>query len=176
MSRIGNSWAVYESPLGPLTIAAARGGIRNLFFPGRARNFAERDRRPGLLDNAVQQLEEYFGGERQRFELELEIGGSAFQRSVWRELLRIPYGTTASYSEIANRIGRPGEAREVGGAIGRTPVPIVIPCHRVVAADGALTGYGGGLHRKEALLDLERRIAAGLAPEPAWAFRQTQLL
>ena len=170
------SWAVYESPIGPLTVVGGRDGLRGLFFPGHARHLRESDRRPERLGDAVGQLEEYFAGERRGFELELDIRGTAFQRSVWRQLLEIPYGATTSYGDVANRIGRPGEAREVGWAIGRTPVPIVVPCHRVVAADGALTGYGGGLPRKQALLELEGRAAAGLAPEPAWAFRQMTIV
>jgi methylated-DNA-[protein]-cysteine S-methyltransferase len=171
-----NPWVVYESPIGPLTVVGGPAGLRGLFFPGRARNLRESDHRPEQLKEAVEQLEEYFAGERQGFELKLDIHGTVFQRSVWRQLLEIPYGTTTSYGEVARRIGRPGEAREVGWAVGRTPVPIIVPCHRVVGADGALTGYGGGLPRKRVLLDLESRAAAGLETEPAWVFRQMTIV
>ena len=177
MSDDGRAWDVCESPLGPLTLVAASDGrLTGVFFPKRARGLAETGRRPDLLADAVRQLDEYFGGERQRFELRLDLRGSSFQRRVWDELERIPFGTTVSYGELARRIGQPGEAREVGGAVGRTPVPIVVPCHRVIGADGSLTGYGGGLQRKQALLDLEARVATGREPEPAWATRQTQLV
>lgn len=95
---------------------------------------------------------------------------------MWRELLRIPYGTMISYADLAHRVERPDRVRAVAATVGRTPVPIIVPCHRVVASDGALTGYGGGLQRKQALLDLERRGALGMPPEPAWAFRQLAML
>ncbi len=176
MSDSRLSWAVYKSPIGPLTIVVGPAGLRGLFFPGQARNLRESDQQPERLGEAVGQLQEYFAGERQCFELELDLHGTAFQRSVWQQLLEIPYGATTSYGEVASRIGRPGDAREVGSAVGRTPVPIIVPCHRVVAADGALTGYGGGLPRKQALLELEGRAAAALAPEPAWAFRQMTIV
>jgi methylated-DNA-[protein]-cysteine S-methyltransferase len=104
------------------------------------------------------------------------MGGTPFQRAVWRRLREIPYGTTITYSDLARSVGRPDVVRAVAAAVGRTPVPIVIPCHRVVAADGGLTGYLGGLHRKQALLDLERRVAGGLTPEPAWGLRQLAML
>ncbi len=96
---------------------------------------------------------------------------------MWAQLQRVPYGTTTSYGALARAVGYGdhGHVRAVAAAVGRTPVPIVVPCHRAVAADGALTGYGGGLQRKRALLDLEARAAAGLPPEPAWAFRQMAL-
>jgi methylated-DNA-[protein]-cysteine S-methyltransferase len=171
-----NPWVVYKSPIGPLTVFGGPAGLRGLLFPGQARNLRDSDHRPEQLEEAVGQLEEYFAGERHGFELKLDIHGTDFQRSVWRQLLEIPYGTTTSYGEVASRIGRPGEAREVGWAVGKTPVPIVVPCHRVVAADGALTGYGGGLPRKQALLELEGRAAGGLAPEPAWSFRQMTIV
>lgn len=149
------AWAVYESPLGELTLVGGSGGLSRIFFPGHARGLAEADRSEEALADALRQLDEYFAGEREGFELALDLSGDGFQRAVWGELLRIPYGGTVSYGEIAERIGQPGEARDVGSAVARTPVPIVVPCHRVVASDGALTGYLGGLDRKQALLDLE---------------------
>lgn len=105
---------------------------------------------------AIRQLTAYFAGELQTFSLDLHLPGTPFQRKVWQALREIPYGRTASYGEIARRIGNPGAGRAVGGANHRNPVPIVIPCHRVIGADGRLTGFGGGLHVKEALLALER--------------------
>jgi methylated-DNA-[protein]-cysteine S-methyltransferase len=104
---------------------------------------------------ARQQLADYFAGKRREFELPLGARGTAFQERVWQELCRIPYGTTISYGELARRIGKPGAARAVGLANGRNPVGIIVPCHRVIGADGSATGYGGGLERKKTLLDLE---------------------
>ena len=129
--------------------------------------------RPRLAD-VTSQLDEYFAGERRAFDLELDLRGTELQLDVWRGLLEIPYGTTLSYSELARRAGRPDVVRAVGAAVGQTPVPIVVPCHRVIGKDGTLTGYGGGLHRKQTLLELEH-LTAGVAPA-AWAFRQLTLL
>ena len=111
---------------------------------------------PGVFAVVIRQLQEYFGGERRSFELPLAPRGSAFQQQVWRELQRIPYGETISYGELARRIGRPRACRAVGLANGANPLPIVVPCHRVIGADGSLTGFGGGLPIKRQLLDLER--------------------
>jgi methylated-DNA-[protein]-cysteine S-methyltransferase len=107
------------------------------------------------LDTWATQLREYFAGERTAFDLPLNARGNAFEQRVWAELARIPYGETASYAEIARRIGRPGAARAVGHANGRNPIAIVVPCHRVIGSDGSLTGYAGGLDAKRALLALE---------------------
>jgi methylated-DNA-[protein]-cysteine S-methyltransferase len=169
-------WTVYESPLGPLTLLAGPAGLTGLHFPGRAARLDEARHRPGAFRSAVEQLERYFEGERRSFELELDLGGTPFQRTVWERLREIPYGRTISYSMLARSVGRPDGVRAVAAAVGRTPVPIVVPCHRAIGANGDLTGYGGGLERKRALLDLEARAAAGLAPEPAWAFRQMGLM
>ena len=108
------------------------------------------------LPDATDQLRAYFAGSLARFELRLAPRGTPFQRGVWDALTEIPYGTTTSYGALAARIGRPGASRAVGAANGRNPLPVVIPCHRVIGADGTLTGYGGGLERKQALLGLER--------------------
>jgi methylated-DNA-[protein]-cysteine S-methyltransferase len=171
------AWDIYESPLGPLTIAAGPCGLTALSFPAAGRStWDERDRDPAALAGAVAQLDAYFGGERRAFDLALDLRGTPFQRRVWAELRRLPYGATVTYTELAAAVGRPDVVRAVAGAVGRTPVPIVVPCHRVVGAGGALTGYGGGLQRKAALLDLEARVAAGGQPEPAWALRQLALL
>jgi methylated-DNA-[protein]-cysteine S-methyltransferase len=101
------------------------------------------------------QLREYFSRVRRTFDLSLDVRGTAFQRAVWDAVARIPYGETASYGEIARRVGKPGAARAVGAAVGANPLPIIIPCHRVIGADGSLTGYGSGLDAKERLLRLE---------------------
>jgi methylated-DNA-[protein]-cysteine S-methyltransferase len=169
-------WTTYESPLGPLTLVGEAGGLSGLRFPGRGPALDEAAHRPDAFGAAVEQLEEYFAGERRRFELNLDLRGTPFQQAVWRQLLELPFGTRISYAELAARIGRPDRVRAVGGAVGATPVPIVVPCHRVVGSDGSLTGYGGGLQRKQALLDLEGRVAHGHRPEPAWTFRQLALL
>lgn len=111
-----------------------------------------------LFTEAIRQLEAYFAGRLREFSLALAPGGTMFQRIVWDALRGIPYGTTVSYGEIARRIGKPQAVRAVGAANGRNPLPIVVPCHRVIGSDGRLTGYGGGLHVKEALLALERSV------------------
>ena len=166
------TWTIYESPIGPLTLRAAPRGLTALTFPGRGDPLDEAAREPVALARAVAQLDEYFSGRRRGFELALDLRGTDFQRSVWERLLEIPCGTTVSYLQIARSLGRPDRARAVGAAVGRTPVPIIVPCHRVVGSDGALTGYGGGLHRKRALLDLERRGATGEESPPSWATRR----
>jgi methylated-DNA-[protein]-cysteine S-methyltransferase len=171
---------VCASPVGPLTLVARDGALRAVLFPtadGRpaagfnaAATPPAGNRDADLLAAAAGQLAEYFDGARRRFELPLDLVGSPFQRRVWAALREIPYGETVSYGELARRIGAPGEAREIGGAVGRTPTPIVVPCHRVIGADGSLVGYGGGLPRKRTLLDLEQGVLP-LAPagsEDAW--------
>jgi methylated-DNA-[protein]-cysteine S-methyltransferase len=164
-------WTIYESPIGPLTLVTGPRGLTHLSFPGRLPPPAGAKREP--MPEVVDQLEAYFAGESREFDLELDLHGTPLQKAVWKELLEIPYGTTTSYGELAGRIDeslyRSGvepyqRARAVGAANGRNPVPIVVPCHRVIGADGSLTGYGGGLDRKQALLDLERRGAAGAGP------------
>jgi methylated-DNA-[protein]-cysteine S-methyltransferase len=156
-------WTVYESPIGPLTLIGQSGRLTGICFPNRAPALPQAGHRPEAFTAAVEQLDQYFAGERRTFELELELGGTPFQRAVWQQLLAIPYGDTVAYGEVAKRIGRPDRARAVGAAVGATPVPIVVPCHRAVGADGSLTGYGGGLERKRALLDLEQGVGQ-LAP------------
>jgi methylated-DNA-[protein]-cysteine S-methyltransferase len=146
-------WSVFDSPLGPLTLVSEGGRLTELRFAGRGRRPGERG--DDALAEATRQLAEYFSRERTAFDLPLELCGNESQRRVWQELRTIPYGETVSYSALARAVGRPDEVREVAATVGRTPVPIVVPCHRVVAVDGALTGYGGGLERKRALLDLE---------------------
>jgi len=149
---------ILESPIGDLTLTANGGALSGLYFPGHWHPPA-----PGTLGareergfEAVEaQLAEYFAGERTSFELETATAGDEFQRRVWALLARIPFGETITYGEIARELGKGNDAREVGGAVGRNPVSIVIPCHRVLGSDGSLTGYAGGLDRKRFLLELE---------------------
>ena len=150
-----------DSPVGRLTLVASDEGLAAILWendrPGRVRLALEReDECNPILLEAERQLREYFAGSRTRFELPLDPSGTDFQRQVWRELLKIPFGETRSYVEIARRIGSPGAARAVGAANGRNPISIVAPCHRVVGASGALTGFAGGLDVKARLLALER--------------------
>jgi len=149
-----------ESPLGPLLLAADDTGLRNIDFVNGKRT-ARPDptwhRDPGPLQAPIRQLRAYFAGELETFDLPLAPAGTAFQLGVWRRLCEIPYGDTISYGELARRVGNPKASRAVGLANGSNPIPIVIPCHRVIGSDGKLTGYGGGLPIKEKLLALERR-------------------
>ena len=148
-----------DSPLGELLLVGDGESLLRLgFAPAEPPPAAREDR--GAFAPMIEQLEQYFAGERRAFDVPLDLRGSDFQRSVWSALLEIPYGATASYGEIARRVGRPGKARAVGRANGSNPVAVIVPCHRVIGADGTLTGYGGGMERKRALLDLE----AGIIP------------
>jgi methylated-DNA-[protein]-cysteine S-methyltransferase len=169
-------WDVCESPLGTLTLTAGPRGLTDLSFPVSTGPLDERDRRPEALAPAVEQLEQYFAGARRGFELELDLAGSGFQQRIWERLLEIPYGETLSYMELAEAVGRPDIVRGVAWAVGRTPIPVIIPCHRVIGSDGSLTGYGGGLHRKRALLALERGIPLGPVQVIEWDTRQLTLL
>ena len=152
------------SPVGTLTLIASDEGLVAILWPddtpGRVQLPAasERDDHP-VLAAAVAQLEEYFAGTRTAFDLPLDPRGTPFQRDVWRALTAIPFAGTRSYAEIARAIGRPSATRAVGAANGRNPLSIVAPCHRVVGANGALTGFAGGLETKRFLLDHERRVA-----------------
>src|ERR1700759_2620903 len=170
------AWTVVASPLGPLTLVGDHDALHAVYFRGRGGPLDESARAAGPSTDAAAQLNEYFAGERQTFDLALALEGTAFQRGVWDELRTIEYGTTRSYGNVAAAIGRMDRIRAVGAAVGRTPVPIIVPCHRVIGADGSLTGYGGGLQRKQALLDLEARVRGGAAPPPVWAGRQLSLL
>ena len=154
----------FESPLGTLIAAATDKGLAGLWFVDQrhlpieltgAAVWPTDDDHP-VLKRAVSQLEDYFAGTRTMFDLPLDLSyGTAFQQSVWQALLTIAPGDTASYGQISQRIGNPAAVRAVGAAVGRNPVSIVVPCHRVMGADGSLTGYAGGLERKTALLTLE---------------------
>jgi methylated-DNA-[protein]-cysteine S-methyltransferase len=181
MTNVPLSGSLIDSPVGPLLLVAAGGKLTGLYLDGRApaRVRAALDAAAGtagagqageaagtggaaspadaaVLAEAARQLAEYFDGARQAFDLPLALAGTAFQRAVWAALLRIGYGQTVSYGELAEQIGRPTAARAVGMANGSNPVSIIVPCHRVVGADGSLTGYGGGLGNKRRLLGLER--------------------
>lgn len=170
-------WSDCETPLGRLTLTASAIGLDGLFFPGRAPVRDEAGHRPERFEQAVAQLHEYFAGGRIAFELELDLSsGTEFQRSVWAQLRQIPYGETVSYGTLAARLGRSDRVRAVGAAVGRTPVPIIVPCHRVIASDGKLTGYLGGLQRKRALLDLEAAACNGRAVPTSFGPRQLALL
>jgi methylated-DNA-[protein]-cysteine S-methyltransferase len=140
-----------ETPIGPLRLSAEGGRLTRVEFAASA---DARSAEPVLLE-ADAQLRAYFAGELRRFDLPLAPRGTAFQLSVWDALLEIPYGATASYSELAAAIGRPSACRAVGAANGRNPLAVIVPCHRVIGAAGALTGYGGGLERKRMMLALE---------------------
>jgi methylated-DNA-[protein]-cysteine S-methyltransferase len=149
-----------ESPVGKLLLAGTEESLHVLWFQSGERAIApdsswRRDEQP--LQEAVRQLREYFAGHREEFTMHVEPTGTAFQRTVWNELRRIPYGQTISYGELADRVGNPKASRAVGLANGANPISIVVPCHRVIGANGKLTGYGGGLSTKEKLLALERR-------------------
>ncbi len=168
-----HSFTTWESPLGPLWLAADEEGLTAVHFAAapdaaerrRWRRWGlpapQRDDDHPLLRRAVRQLEAYFLGERTAFDLPLDLRGTPFQKRVWEEVARIPYGETRTYGYIAGQIGRPWAARAVGQAVGRNPVVIVVPCHRVVAADGTLGGFSSGLWRKRALLALEGVTVAG---------------
>jgi methylated-DNA-[protein]-cysteine S-methyltransferase len=167
------AWTVYESPLGPLTLIGGPDGLSSLRFPASDAALGVGDAE--ALRPALDQLDQYFAGDRRRFDLDLDLRGTPFQLSAWQLLREIPYGTTTTYACLADALGRRDRVRAVGAAVGRTPVPIFVPCHRVLGSDGSLTGYGGGLPRKRALLDLEANVARGLAPEAPWTFRQMTL-
>lgn len=142
-----------ESPIGVLGISADEGGISRICIANEPPSSCPL---PEPVAAAAKQLGEYFKGERRKFKLPLAPKGTPFQRAVWDELLKIPYGSTASYGEIAARVGNPKAARAVGMANNKNPIMIVIPCHRVVGSDGSLTGYAGGLEAKAWLLRLEQ--------------------
>jgi methylated-DNA-[protein]-cysteine S-methyltransferase len=180
---ISPGWTICESPIGLLTVVAGeRGrGITHIYFEGHTPRLPEAARRP--LPEVVGQLDAYFAGERRAFELDLDLQGKPLQRKVWQRLLEIPYGKTTTYGEVAAQIDEAlydadlepyKRPRVVGAAIGRNPVPVVVPCHRVIGADGSLTGFFGGLERKKLLLELEGVRLAGTAPERV-AARKDQL-
>ena len=161
------NYTYLDTPIGRLLIAGDDEVVREIRFPNKKtagkpeRGWVESSR--GAVGEAVRQLREYFAGKRREFDLPLDAGGTEFQRSVWRRLGEIPYGETISYGELARRVGNPKASRAVGSANGKNPIPIVIPCHRVIAGDGTLGGFGGGLPTKETLLALEKKASASSA-------------
>ncbi len=161
-------YSTIDSPIGELLLLGTEGALHGLYMQAAPRPkaiAADWEHAPAAFSAASEQLREYFAGERTSFDLPLVLDGSLFQRQVWRALRDIGYGETLSYGELARRIGHPSAARAVGLANGSNPISVIVPCHRVIGANGTLTGYGGGLARKRALLDLE----AGLrAPRLLW--------
>ncbi len=154
-------YSYLDTPIGRLLIAGDEDAVRRIDFPkdgkpGRPEAGWEESER-GTVGETIRQLRQYFEGERSEFELPLAPAGTQFQKAVWDRLREIPYGETISYGELAKRVGNPKASRAVGAANGQNPIPIVIPCHRVIGANGKLTGFGGGLPVKEALLALETR-------------------
>jgi len=175
------SYSQTESPLGAIWIAATPTGLcciglgegqPDTFFTWISRHLPDMplSADPAVLEPAAAQLDEYLAGRRQSFDLAIDVHGTPFQNEVWTQLMGIPYGSTVTYGQIARRIGRPTASRAVGAAIGANPLPIVIPCHRVIGSKGALVGYGGGLKNKETLLKIERDQISTIrhaAAEPA---------
>ncbi len=151
--------ALIDTPMGRVRLARTGRGLAGLWFEGQKHHPGELDvpmrNDDPLLREAAAQLQRYFTGTLARFELPLDLQGTPFQRSVWQALLRIPSGRTCSYGELARRVGAPAAVRAVGAAVGRNPASLVVPCHRVLGADGSLNGYAGGIERKRALLALE---------------------
>lgn len=151
-------YCYYQSPIGKLLLIGSEGLLEELHFP----NTVEQIQIPKDWQNdetcfidILQQLAEYFAGNRKKFDLQIAPKGTAFQKRVWQELQKIPFGQTASYGEIAKRVGNSKASRAVGMANGKNPIPIIVPCHRVIGKDGSLTGFGGGLDVKRQLLQLE---------------------
>lgn len=151
----------YDTVLGSVGICENGSAVTGLYFEGEKRPEGTSEEETELLRRAAGQLREYLAGKRREFELPLSPAGTPFQHSVWNSLLAIPYGETRSYGEIARSVGNPRACRAVGMANNRNPIPIFIPCHRVVGSDGSLVGYGGGLGIKEYLLKLEGVSAGG---------------
>lgn len=171
------TWTTVPSPLGPITLVAVDGALARLSFeeprrgtpPSRGGDVVRPQRLPAdahhdpeAFADVEAQLAAYFRGELTHFDVPLTLRGTPFQERVWAALLDIPYGTTTSYGELARRIGEPRASRAVGLANGRNPIGVIVPCHRVIGADGRLTGYGGGLPRKRHLLDLEQQTLFAL--------------
>ena len=161
-------WTVLDTPIDPLLLVGDETGLREL-------HFAPHEPPPGVprddeaLEQVTTQLGEYFAGDRLEFELPLQPTGTPFQTKVWMALRAIPYGLTTSYGELATELGQPTASRAVGLANGRNPLAVIVPCHRVIGANGSLTGFGGGIERKRWLLDHERAVLARRTGRPASA-------
>ncbi|MFE0020700.1 methylated-DNA--[protein]-cysteine S-methyltransferase [Amycolatopsis sp. NPDC059021] len=155
------SHTVVDSPCGPLTLVAEGDALCGLYMERQRHRpdettFGRSEPGAEIFDRAEAELKEYFAGQRHEFTLPLSFGGTPFQRLVWTALCDIPYGETRSYGQLADLLGKPSASRAVGLANGKNPIGIIVPCHRVVGANGSLTGYGGGLDRKRYLLDFEQ--------------------
>jgi methylated-DNA-[protein]-cysteine S-methyltransferase len=155
-------YATLESPCGPLLVAGGSAGLTRVSFLSGTHPLTPEllwERNEAALAEASRQLRSYFAGKLRDFSLPLAPRGTEFQQAVWKALQAIPYGRTITYGELARRVGKPNAARAVGAANGANPLPVIVPCHRVIGADGSLTGYGEGLPIKRALLELESRVA-----------------
>ncbi len=153
-----------DSPIGRMLLVGVNGVLEELHFPNSTKRLeipTEWQEAEASFKETLQQLRQYFAGKRQQFDLPISPQGTPFQERVWQELRKIPYGETASYGTIAQRIGKPKACRAVGMANSKNPIPIIIPCHRIIGKDGSLTGFGGGLPVKKQLLELERQSLAG---------------
>jgi len=153
-------YTTMESPVGTLRLVAEELGLRTVWFVrGRKdeKPDAEWKQDAAFFTDVMRQLNAYFAGELREFEIPLLLEGTEFQKRVWKALLAIPYGETISYGELAKKIGEPKAVRAVGAANGQNPIPIIVPCHRVIGSDGSLTGFGGGIENKKRLLELESR-------------------
>jgi methylated-DNA-[protein]-cysteine S-methyltransferase len=169
-------YSYIDSPLGPLFVQGDGHFVTGLFMPrhkGWPGPDASWQRSDAAFTSVREQLAEYFAGERQQFDVPLKLAGTPFQQHVWRELVRIPFGTTISYAQLAQRVGKPTASRAVGAANGRNPISILVPCHRVIGAGGKLTGYAGGIDKKQWLLAWERGATAG---EPGGLFAAARTL
>jgi methylated-DNA-[protein]-cysteine S-methyltransferase len=144
-----------DTPLGTLQIEATERGLCGIWFPFRARDSVPSSGKNEVMTVAKQELSAYFAGDLTAFSVPLDWQGTRFQESVWQALLAVPYGETVTYGDIARAIGRPRSSRPVGGAVGKNPLPIIVPCHRIIGSDGSLTGFTGGLDIKIRLLELE---------------------
>ena len=166
-----NSYTTFDSPLGQILLVSDGSLLTGVYFSGQKYEPEpgpgwRREPDLGIFQDASLQLREYFAGRRRQFDLPLHLRGTPFQMKVWNALLEIPLGSTVSYGELAGRIMRKDAVRAVGAAVGRNPVSVIVPCHRVIGSGGPLTGYAGGLERKRALLDLEEAVLAGITHLP----------
>jgi methylated-DNA-[protein]-cysteine S-methyltransferase len=172
-----NHYCCFDSPIGPLLAVGQNAFLTGLYMnlhkggPQLAADWQQDDR---AFAELRRQMDAYFAGERREFDLPLKLVGTPFQPRVWRELVQIPFGTTISYGELAARVGNPAASRAVGGANGRNPISIIVPCPRVIGAGGTLTGYGGGLENKRWLLDFERRVAGEPAADYSARFTRSR--
>jgi methylated-DNA-[protein]-cysteine S-methyltransferase len=174
-----NRYTTFDSPLGQILLVSDGSLLTGAYFSGQKYEPVpgpgwrlEPDL--GIFQEASLQLHEYFAGRRRQFDIPLHLQGTPFQTKVWKALLEIPHGSTVSYGELAGRIKRKDAVRAVGAAVGRNPVSVIVPCHRVIGSGGSLTGYAGGLERKRALLDLEEALPGGISSQaPAHYQEQT---